>query len=79
MTQSLGDLLDKSKFAEPPEIKVIKDYIRQQFKTEVQVAVGPRQIVIGVKSAALAGALRMRLHQLQQLCETDKKMILRIV
>ncbi len=79
MTTNLGDLLDKSKFAEPAEIKVIKDYIYEQFKAKVTVAVGPKQIVIMVSSAALAGALRMHLHQLQQLCETDKKLIIRIV
>ncbi len=74
----IGDLLDSSKFAEPPEIKVIKDYVQDQFKSEVSVAVGPKQIVIMVASSALAGALRMHLHQLQRLCETDKRLVIRI-
>ncbi len=78
MATNLGDLLDKSKFAEPPEIKQIKGYVREQFKAEVEVAVGPKQIIIGVHSAALAGALRLHLHQLQELCETDKRLVIRI-
>jgi hypothetical protein len=78
MTTTLGDLLDKSKYAEPPQIKVIKDYIQLQFKADAAITVGPKQIVINVQSAALAGALRMHLHQLQKLCETDKKLIIRI-
>lgn len=78
MSEPLGNLLDASKFAEPPEIKQIKEYIRKNFKAEAQVAVGPRQIVILVASAALAGALRLQLYQLQQLCETDKRLVIRI-
>jgi len=78
MTDSLGDLLTGKRLEEPPEIKIIKDYVRQQLKTEVNVAVGPRQISILVTNAALAGALRMHLHQLQQLCQTDKRLVIRI-
>ncbi len=78
MSEPLGSLLDKSKFAEPPEIKLIKEYIRNNLQSEVAVNIGPRQIVINVKSASLAGALRMHLHQLKKLCETDKKLVIRI-
>jgi hypothetical protein len=74
----IGELLDKSRFAEPPEIKLIKDFVLSQFKTEVSVTIHPRTITIGVQSAALAGALRMHLHELQQLCETDKRLVIRI-
>jgi len=78
MTDSLGDLLADKGLQEPPEIKIIKDYVQDQFKVDVHVAVGPKQILILVPSAALAGALRMQLHQLQQLCQTDKKLVIRI-
>jgi len=78
MTTNLSDLLDKSKYAEPPEIKIIKDFVNEHFKAEVMVAVGPQRIVINVSSAALAGALRAHLHELQQLCETDKRLVIRI-
>jgi len=78
MSEPLGNLLDKSKFTEPPEIKVIKDYIQQNFKTDVSVAVGSKQITIIVKSAALAGTLRMHLHKLQQLIDSDKRLVIRI-
>jgi len=78
MSKALGDLLDTSKYAEPPEIKQIKAYIKARFQSEVGVAVGPRQITIAVSSAALAGTLRMHLHQLQQLCNTDKRLVIRI-
>lgn len=74
----LKDILLPKRFQEPSEVKVIKDYIRKNFKAKATITVGPKQITIGVSSAALAGALRMQLHQLQKLCETDKRLVIRI-
>lgn len=78
MTDSIGDLLDGKRFAEPPEIKLIKDFVEQRFKVTPGVSVSERQIVIGVKSGALAGALRQQLHQLQESLDTDKRLVIRI-
>jgi hypothetical protein len=78
MTSQIGDLLDTSRFEEPPEVRVIKDFVTEKFQATPHVTVQQTQIIIGVPSAALAGALRMHLHQLQQLCQTEKRLVIRI-
>ena len=75
---SLGSLLGDQKFAEPPEITAIKDYVLTRYKSPVNVLVTDKQITIIVKSAALAGTLRMELHTLAETIKTDKKLSLRI-
>lgn len=78
MTESIGDVLGGRKYDEPSEIKVIKNYVNTRFKIMPQVTVTQQQIVIGVKSSALAGALRPMLPQLQEACGTEKRLIIRI-
>ncbi|HSX46651.1 MAG TPA: hypothetical protein VLF87_01525 [Patescibacteria group bacterium] len=78
MADSLASLLDGTRYQEPPEVQVIKDFLREHYQADCQVTVQQRQIVITVKGASLAGALRMRLHQLQALCQTDKRLVIRI-
>jgi hypothetical protein len=78
MADALGDLLPTGRFEEPPEVQIIKDFIQTTFRQSAQIAVQPTLIVIRVKSAALAGALRPELHRLQELCQTDKRLIIRI-
>ena len=78
MTDSIGDLLNKQRFVEPPEIKQVRDFVEQRFKVTPQVSVTQKTIVIAVKSAALAGALRPLLHQLQADINTDKRLVIRI-
>lgn len=78
MTDSIGDLLLKRDFDEPPEVRLIKEFIRKKFGAEVGVATQQNQIIISVSNGALAGALRMKLHELQKLCATDKKLVIRI-
>jgi hypothetical protein len=78
MADSLADILAKDRFNEPPEVKVIKDYLHTHFQADCVVTVNPRQIIVGVKGASLAGALRVRLHELQALCQTQKRLVIRI-
>lgn len=78
MSDKLGDLLSKSKFSEPSEIKVIKSFVEENFKSTPLVTIQQTQIVIGVSNAALAGALRVHLHTLQELCQTKKRLVIRI-
>ncbi len=80
MSDSLGDLLaGKSKaFAEPPEISQTKAFVRENFGADCQVTMQQWQIIISVKGASLAGALRLRLHELQDKLSTDKRLIIRI-
>ncbi len=78
MADKIADLLMKRDFDEPPEVRLIKEFIRKQLDADAGVAVQQHQIIIEVKGAALAGALRMQLHKLKKLCATDKRLIIRI-
>ena len=76
---SLLELLNKRDLpAEPAEIKLIKDYVRAEFQTEVEVMVRDKDIVIIVDSAALANTLRLRGPKIKRICQTDKKLNFRI-
>jgi len=75
---SIADILAKKQYDEPTEVQIIKEFVRETYKSNVSVTVQPMQIVITTKSAALAGTLRMQIHMLKQLCDTDKKLVLRI-
>ena len=79
MSDSLGDLLAKKNLREPAEILVIRTFLHENYKADCQITTNQRQIVIAVKGASLAGTIRMRLHELQALCQTDKRLVLRIV
>lgn len=78
MPDSLADILGKRSYDEPPEVTIIKNYIREKLRSDASVAIRERQIIITVKGAALAGALRMHLYQLKELCKTEKRLIIRI-
>lgn len=78
MSDSIADLLRHRDFEEPPEVRVIKQFIRERFDADASVTVQQRQIIIGVRGSSLAGALRMYLHQLQKLCATEKRLVIRI-
>jgi len=76
--ESISDLLGKRMPQEPDEIRRIKQYIDEQFHAPSNVALQGDNLVITVKSAALANMLRLRITQLQAASGTDKKLILRI-
>lgn len=78
MTNSLRDLLPRDKYQEPPEVKIIKDFVHDNYQQTAQVTVQQTQIIIQVKGAALAGTLRMQLHELKELTQTDKRLVIRI-
>ena len=75
---NLREILGKKRFIEPPEIKIIKKFVHDKFDEEVSIDIKPKQIIIAVPNAALAGALRMHLHELSQLCKTNKRLSIRI-
>jgi hypothetical protein len=78
MTESLGDILGGRAPAEPPEVRIIKNFVQERFKSKAGVTIKPQQIIITVSGAALAGTLRMHLHELKKLCQTEKRLIIRI-
>jgi hypothetical protein len=75
---NIGSLLDKSKFEEPSEVRIIKQFVTEKFGSTPQVTLQTSQILIGVPNAALAGALRMHLHELAEACQTKKRLVIRI-
>lgn len=76
---SLQELLGKRDMpAEPAEIKLIKDYVKSEFNSVVEVMVRDKDIVISVASSSLANTLRLRGPQIKKLCATDKKLTFRI-
>ncbi|MCA9332841.1 hypothetical protein KDA00_03125 [Candidatus Saccharibacteria bacterium] len=78
MGTSIKDILDGNSFAEPEEIRIIKNYVFEHFQSECGVSVSSQSIIIKVSSSALAGTLRMYLQDLQKKCKTDKKLVIRI-
>jgi len=77
MTQSLSDIL-ANKWEEPPEIKIIKDYVRKHFGANASVGIQEKQININVASSALAATLRMQIHDLQKAVGGNKRLVIRI-
>lgn len=78
MSTALADILKNRHVNEPPEVQVIKKFVQKHFTAGCRVSVQQQQIIIQVSSASLAGALRIKLHELQKLCNTDKKLVIRI-
>jgi hypothetical protein len=78
MADSLKHLLNQTLFNEPREIGIIKSFVFEHYKVNPQITIRDQQIIINVPSAALAGTLRMRLHELQELCTTKKRLTIRI-
>jgi hypothetical protein len=75
---SLGKLLGKKDFDEPPEIAVIKKYIKDEFGVPVGVQLRDRDIIISTRSAALANTLRLRSPDIKRHCNLNKRLTFRI-
>lgn len=78
MSHALSDILADRFEEEPEEILIIKSYVLDNFNQTIAVAVRGQQLVITTRSAALAGALRPHLYKLRKLCNTDKRLLIRI-
>lgn len=74
----IGNLLGTKQYKEPSEIDTIKEFVMSRLNSTCTVSISPRYIAIIVASSALAGELQLRLHELKRLCDTDKKLIIRI-
>lgn len=75
---SIGDILANKDMDQPKEIEIIKKYVRDTFKSDVSVTIQQKQIIINASSAALAGTLQLHRHELTQVCQTDKKLVIKI-
>ncbi|MGH7195877.1 MAG: hypothetical protein ACREGA_03815 [Candidatus Saccharimonadales bacterium] len=75
---SLNNILGKKDFETPPEVAVIKQFVKRQFDAEAGVQIRPDVIMISVASASLAASLRMQTVALKKAAATDKRLAIRI-
>jgi hypothetical protein len=78
MTHSIKDLLLSKDFDEPAEVQKIKQFIRKKYDSDCKVTISKFQTIVSVKSASLAGTLRMNQSSLRQFIEDNRKLIIRI-
>ena len=78
MAEVLADILADRFDDEPPEVKIIKQYVYDNFDLAVAVAIRDQLIIITTRSSALAGALRPHLYKIKQLSGTKKRLTIRI-
>lgn len=78
MSNSISDLLSSKNFAEPPEIRQIKDFVQAAIGIEPAVSMTTETFVIRLNSAAAAGALRTRIYELQKQMDTPRRLVIRI-
>ncbi len=73
---NISDLLSKRNIAEPPEIKLIKDYVLQKYGENVSVKIADNKITIYAHNSALASSIRMNIPEIQTLCKSDKRIVI---
>lgn len=57
---------------------IIKEFVRETLGSDVAVSVQERAITIHTPSASMAGALRPHIYALREMCQTKKRLIIRI-
>jgi hypothetical protein len=73
MMDNLSDILSRKGLHEPPEIKIIKDFVFKKYSESVSVKVDINKIIIFASSSALASSIRMNIPEIQKACDTDKR------
>ena len=76
--ERIGNLLGRYNPAAPDEITAVKQYIAKEFGAESSVGLQGNALVITVRSAALANALRLRQTAIQAAAGTNKRLLFRI-
>jgi hypothetical protein len=75
---SLFNILSKKDYDLPPEVTAIKDYVRREFESEVEVLLRDKDIVIIGRSSALMGSLRLHGPKIKKAANTDKRLVFRV-
>jgi hypothetical protein len=78
MSDSLGDILNKKQYNEPPEVRMIKNFVNNIVGAEPSVSMRNDSFIVIVQSAAAAGTLRFHVRNLQAELRTQKRIIIRI-
>lgn len=74
----LKDLLKNNSPPEPPQVKILKDYLAKNYEIETSVVVSNNSYLIFAPNAALAHKLRVGSLEISAECNLDKKLIIRI-
>lgn len=74
MTDSIENLLKKRNYSEPEEISIIRDFVFKKYGKVPGLKITGNRIIICVPNAALAGALRMDLHELSKKIKTKHEL-----
>ena len=76
--ESLKDILSGKKLAKPDEIGVIKDYVRQKYKSNCSIKLQRGAIILSVPNAALAATIQLERQKLIAACNLgNKKLVIR--
>jgi ribosomal protein L31E len=70
---NISDILANKNVSEPPEIKIIKDFILKEYDEIVSVKIELNQIIIYVGNSALASNIRMNIPKIQAACNSSKR------
>jgi hypothetical protein len=75
--EEIKDLLS-SRSPEPPQLKALRDYVKNNHDTVAKASVSQLGYSISVSSAPLASDLRMEIPKIVKECNLDKKLFIRI-
>ena len=75
---SLQDLLNSKRPQEPPQLKALRNYVREHHDQDSAASVTNSGYTLTISSASLASILRMEMPQIQTECNLDKKLFIRI-
>ncbi len=78
MAESIEELLKKRNYSEPEEISIIRNFVFRKYGKVPGLKIAGKKIIISVPSAALAGALRMDLHELSKKTKTKHELTIQI-
>lgn len=75
---SISDLMKNRSPQEPPQVRSLKDYVKNNHNESVNVEISHSGYIIVVPNAPLASVLRMEIPQIKVECSIDKKLFIRI-
>lgn len=75
---SVADLLQGKQPNEPPQLKALRAYVKENHGVDVVASVSSTGYTIAVPNAPLASILRMEMPQINVACNLDKKLFIRI-
>ena len=75
---SLQEILNHKKFTAPDEIGLIKDYVRQKYKSNCSVKSQRGALIVSVPNAALAATIQLERQKMIKACNlSEKKLVIR--